>query len=237
MASKVKHDTPGTEPETMVLRKFGINETYQLAMYLLDQYRGTILSCRYEIPPRLAPAESRTQLEETIKVAVVDTIMRHPMLQVGMIDATAKTPSWIQLQNLDLSQHINWVHLTEQDNFERAVQDTFSTQLDEHFPDLSIRQPGWKLTVIRQGDAPLMEALLTWNHPQFDAMGAKVFHEDLIEMLNADSASSTERTGLDGNVLALPQARPLLPTPIEGLKSLPVDLKHLVKAFWEETRL
>lgn len=52
-----------------------------MAMYLLDQYRGTVLSCRYDIPPSLAATESRTQLEEAVKVAVVDTIMRHPMLQ------------------------------------------------------------------------------------------------------------------------------------------------------------
>ena len=84
------------------------SETYQLAMYLLDQYRGTVLSCRYEIPPRLAPVESRTKLEEAVKIAVVDTILRHPMLQVGMIDATSKSPSWIQLQSLDLTQHITW---------------------------------------------------------------------------------------------------------------------------------
>ena len=82
------------------------SETYQLAMYLLDQYRGTALSCRYAIPPRLAPAESRTQLKKTVKIAVVDIVMRHPMLQVGMMNATSKTPSWIQLQSLDLTQHI-----------------------------------------------------------------------------------------------------------------------------------
>jgi hypothetical protein len=80
-----------------------------------------------------------------------------------------------------------------------------------------------------------MEVLLTWNHPQFDAIGAKVLHEDLLEMLNADNGAH-ERTGLDGDVLTLPQARPLLPIPIEGLRSLPVDLKYLVRAFWEETR-
>lgn len=71
------------------------SETYQLAMYLLDQYRGTTLSCRYEIPPQLASAESRTQLQEAVKTAVMNIIMRHPMLQVGMIDVTSKTPSWI----------------------------------------------------------------------------------------------------------------------------------------------
>ncbi|KAK4203178.1 hypothetical protein QBC40DRAFT_275163 [Triangularia verruculosa] len=243
MANRGNHD--GTEETTVVLRKFGINETYQLAMYLLDQYRGTTLSCRYEIPPRLVPAESRTQLEEAVKVAVVDTIMKHPMLQVAIVDHTLKTPSWIQLPSLDLTQHIQWNYLPEHDDFEHTVQETFRTQLDGRFPDLSIKQPGWKITIIRQGNAPVMEVLLTWNHPQFDAMGAKVFHEDLIEMLNAqadaadknNNEAAQERTGLlDGHILRLPQAPPLLPIPLESLTKLPVDLKFLVKALWEEIR-
>lgn len=205
-------------------------------MYLLDQYRGTVLSCRHAVPPRLAPAESRTQLKEAVKVAVVDTIMRHPMLQVGMMDATSKTPFWIQLQSLDLTQHIKWLYIGEHDDFEQTVQEIFRVQLDDRFPDLSIKQPGWKITVIRQGDAPMMEVLLTWNHPQFDAVGAKVFHEDFLEMLNNAENRAYERTGLDGDILRLPQVPPLLPTPIESLKSLPLDLKYLAKVFWEETR-
>ena len=205
-------------------------------MYLLDQYRGTALSCRHAVPPRLAPADSRTQLEVTVKVAVVDTIMRHPMLQVGMMDATSKTPSWIQLQSLDLTQHIKWLYIGGHDDFEQTVQETFRVQLDDRFPDLSTKQPGWKITVIRQGNAPIMEVLLTWNHPHFDAIGAKVFHEDFLEMLNNAENGAYERTGLDGDILKLPQAPPLLPTPIESLKSLPLDLKYLAKVFWEETR-
>ncbi|KAK7734751.1 Alcohol acetyltransferase [Cytospora paraplurivora] len=231
MANKVNDGT-----KTTVLRKLGINETYQLAMYIIDQYRGTVLSCRYAIPQHLSPAESRTQLEEAVKVAVVDTVMRHPMLQVGMVDATSKTPSWIQLQSLDLTQHINWFHIGEHDDFEQTVQETFRTQLDDRFPDLSIKQPSWKFTIIRQENAPTMEVLLTWNHPQFDAVGAKVFQEDFLEMLNNAENGAYERTGLDGDILRLPQAPPLLPTPIESLRSLPVDLKVLVKAAWEENR-
>jgi hypothetical protein len=153
-------------------------------MYLLDQYRGTSLSCRYEIPLRFTSAESRTQLEEAFKVAVVDTITRHPMLQVGMMNATSKTPSWIQLQSLDLTQHIKWIYIGEHDDFEHAVQETFRVQLDDRFQDFSIRRPGWKITIIRQGYFPMMEVLLTWNHPQFDGAGAKVLHEDFLEMLN-----------------------------------------------------
>lgn len=212
------------------------SETYQLAMYLLDQYRGTILSCRYVVPPHLASAESRTQLEQAVKFAVVDTVMRHPMLQVGITDATSKTPSWIQLHGLDLTQHIKWLYLGEHDDFEQTVQETFRAQLDDRFPDLSIQQPSWKITVIRQGNAPFMEILLTWNHPQFDGAGAKVFHEDFLEVLNNAENRAHERTGLDGDMLRLPQAAPLLPVPIESLRSLPLDLKYLAKVLWEETR-
>ena len=205
-------------------------------MYLLDQYRDTVLSCRLAIPPRLAPAESRTQLEQTVKVAVVDIIMRHPMLQVGMMDVTSKTPSWIQLQSLNLTQHIKWLYIRGHDNFEQTVQETFRVQLDDRFQDLSIEQPGWKITVIRQENASIMEVLLTWNHPQFDALGAKVFHEDFFEMLNNAENGAHERTGLNGDILKLPQTPPLLPIPIESLKSLPLDLKYLAKTFWKETR-
>lgn len=204
-------------------------------MYLLDQYRGTVLSCRYEIPPRLAPAESRTQLEQAVNVAVVDTIMRHPMMQVGLIDSTSKSPSWIQLQSLDMGQHIKWVYLEANDDFEQTVQATFCAKLDERFPDLSIRQPGWWITIFRQGDAPMMEVMLYWNHPQFDGVGAKVLHEDFLEMLNADNGAH-ERTGLDGSILTLPKATPLLPNPIECLNGLPVDPLFLAKMFWDEVR-
>lgn len=205
-------------------------------MYLLDQYRGTTLSCRYGIPPRLA--ESQAQLKNEVKIAVVDTIMRHPMMQVSMIDASSKTPSWIQLESLDLTQHIKWVDLAGQD-FESMVKETFTTQLDERFPDLSIKWPGWKITIIRQGDAPRpsMDVLFTWNHPWFDAMGAKVFHEDLIKTLNAhDGPRKQTIAGLDGNILKLPPEAPLLPTPIEASTGLPVSVKVLAKALWEDMR-
>ncbi|KAK4218448.1 hypothetical protein QBC37DRAFT_383624 [Rhypophila decipiens] len=119
--------------EAKVLRELGINEAYQLGMYLVDQYRGTCLSCRYTIPTRLASVESQVQLEEAVKVAVVDVITRHPMLQVGVKDAKSKTPppSWIQLPSLDLTNHIHWRCLEEHDDFEQVVQNAFCASSPE----------------------------------------------------------------------------------------------------------
>lgn len=55
-------------------------------------------------------------------------------------------------------------------------------------------------------------------------------------MLNNAKNGAYERMGLDGDILKLPQEHPLLPMPIESLKSLPVDLTYLAKMFWEEVR-
>ncbi|KAK9258247.1 hypothetical protein V1519DRAFT_455084 [Lipomyces tetrasporus] len=128
------------------------------------------------------------------------------------MDATSKTPSWIQLQSLDLTHHIKWPDLGEHEDFEQTVQETFRAQLDDRFQDVTIKQPGWKITIFRQGNAPIMEVLLTWNHPQFDGAGAKVFHEDFLEMLNAENGAY-ERTGLDGDILTLPEAPPCFHPP------------------------
>ncbi|TPX18620.1 uncharacterized protein E0L32_002477 [Thyridium curvatum] len=203
-------------------------------MYLLDQYRGTCLSCRYTIPTHLAPADSRARLQEAFKGALVDTIMRHPALQVGMEDVNAKVPSWIQLQSLDLAQHITWVSIDAHDDFEQTVQQTICTQLDDRFPDPEIKLPNWKVTILRQEDDPAMEVLLTWNHPQFDGAGARVIHEDLLRLLNAQDGAPVERTSLDGDILTLPSTPLLLPAPLEVVKSMPVDIKFLAKAFWED---
>ena len=74
-----------------------------------------------------------------------------------------------------------------------------------------------------------------WNYPHIDGQGAKVFQEDLLEMLNNVENGVYEPTGLDGDILRLLQAPPLLPTPIESLKSLPLDLRYRAKVFWEES--
>lgn len=209
-------------------------------MYILDQYRSTVLSCRYAIPRRLA-AQSRTQIEKVVKVAVAGTILKHPMMQVGMIDGTSRTPSWIQLPSLDLSQHIKWVYLEGEDHkdFEQSVQETFRIQLDERFPDLEtwVKQPGWKITIVRQGDSPFLEILMAFNHPQFDGAGAKVWHEDFLKILTADSESGTyEQAILDGDIMKLPETPPMLPIPLEKLKSLPLGPKFFAKSLWEEFR-
>jgi hypothetical protein len=217
------------------------SETYQLAMYLLDQYRSTVLSCRYVVPPRLV-AEPRTQMEKIIKVAVVDTIMRHPMMQVGMIDGTSKTPSWIQLPSLDLEHHIKWIYLEgeDHDDFEETVQGTFRNLLDERFPDLEkwAKQPGWKITIVQHEDAAILEVLIAFNHPHFDGAGARIWHEDFLKSLDTATAENGayKRGDLSGNILRLPVAPPMLPNPIESLKSLPLGPKYFAKSLWEEFR-
>jgi hypothetical protein len=60
--------------------------------------------CRYERLPRVASTELRVRLHDAAKVYVGNIIMRHPRLQVTIIDPTSMTPSWVQLQSLNLTQ-------------------------------------------------------------------------------------------------------------------------------------
>lgn len=76
-----------------------------------------------------------------------------------------------------------------------------------------------------------MEVMLSWNHPQFDGASAEVIHGDVIEILNEENGPY-EPTGLDGDILTLPQAAPMLPIPIEMSIGLPVGPMFLAKTLW-----
>lgn len=77
-------------------------------MYMLDQYRGTSVCCRYEMPPGLAGAQNYPELKSTVNSAILRTVMKHPTLQVGILGANTKKPVWVQLDALDTQRHIEW---------------------------------------------------------------------------------------------------------------------------------
>lgn len=225
-------------------------------MYLIDQYCATCLSCRYQIPQRLASADKRADLEHTATAAVADVILKHPMLQVAIKDEKTKKPSWVHVPELDLREHIQWLYVEgDGDDFAQNVQRVFVEQLDDMFPSFDRFLPGWKMTFVRHhqgGDVAEMEVLLTWNHPQFDGAGARIIHEDFLASLNSMLTSidhnslsgdqvgcAYDRKGLDRAVqrLTIPDSPlPNLPLPLEVVAKLPVDIKHLVRTVYQELR-
>ncbi|KAH9983783.1 alcohol acetyltransferase [Xylariaceae sp. FL0662B] len=221
-------------PVVKLLRHLGNNEKYQLAMYLLDQYRGTSVSCRYMIPPRLERPDAQTELVSEVQAAIASMVLKHPVLQVGIVEADSKAPRWVQLDSLRLSHHIEWRFLDSSVDFEESSRLVTCSQLDTTYPDLHIR-PGWRIAILHQRETELLEVLFTWNHPHADGMSGKIFHEDLLRRLNNTGGDEIEPQ-LDGDVLKLPQSPPSLPPPIEQATKLPITLGFAIKTLWQEFR-
>ncbi|KAI1496431.1 alcohol acetyltransferase-domain-containing protein [Biscogniauxia marginata] len=217
-----------------LLRYLGNNEKYQLTMYLLDQYRGTSVSCRYRIPPRLENLDAQTELVSEVQGAIARMVLKHPVLQVGIVDADSKTPRWVQLDSIRLSHHIEWKFLDSPVDFEESSRLVTISQLDATYTDLD-RCPGWKIVVLHQRETNLLEVLFTWNHPHADGMSGKIFHQDLLRCLNNTGGDEIELQ-LHEDALKLPQSPLRLPPPIEQATKLPITLGFAMKTLWQEFR-
>ncbi|KAI1773168.1 alcohol acetyltransferase-domain-containing protein [Hypoxylon cercidicola] len=202
-------------------------------MYVLDQYRGTSVSCRFVLPRSLASQDSRLKLVNTVQAAIVHTVLQNPVLQVAIFDANSKRPSWIQLENLELTRHVEWQFLNHSVDFEDVSRETTVSQLDATYPELE-KRPGWKIFILHQLGTDILEVLFTWNHPHCDGMSGKIFTECLFQNLNAKRNDDISQD-LD-SMIRLPESTPRLPPPIEELTKLPVEPLFALKSLWEEYR-
>ncbi|KAI0393941.1 alcohol acetyltransferase-domain-containing protein [Xylariaceae sp. FL0594] len=224
-----------TAMEAQPIRKLGHNEAYQLAMYILNQYRGTSVSCRYVIPPPLRGPSARPRLVGIVQNAISQCVLKHPVLQVGISDAETSQPTFVRLDSLDLRQHIEWQYLGASSDFEATLVQVTMSQLDALFPRME-KQPGWRMVILHQQEADFLEILFTWNHPHADGMSGKIFHQDLFDCLNAEMRED-HREEFDTFTLRLPNdATTRLPPPIERIMELPLDVKYLAKALWDDSK-
>ncbi|KAJ0117480.1 hypothetical protein J7T55_003896 [Diaporthe amygdali] len=230
--SKHKSTTDRAEPK--LLRKLGNNEVYQLAMYLLDQYRGTSVSSRYSIPVTLSGPESRDELVRAVENAIVDAVLKHGVLQVAIADAHSKSPTWVQLETLNLRQHVTWHFKDSEAELEGILQEILADEVDATYPELDSR-PGWRVVVIRPQQTQFVEIVFTWNHPHCDGMSGKIFHASLLESLDSAALGKDAENDTDDlSVIKLPDSPPNLPPPVEEICKLPVTLPFILKTMWEE---
>lgn len=212
------------------------SEIYQLAMYLLDQYRGTSVSGRYSIPTRLSGsgAESRDKLVQAVESAIVDTVLKQPVLQVAIADAESQKPRWVQLETLNLRQHVTW-HFKESGPdsvFETELQDLLANEVDATYPELDSR-PGWKIVIIHFQQTNILEMVFTWNHPHCDGMSGKIFHLNFLQALNS-AGKDAENPKDDVSVIRLPESPPELPPPVEDICKMPLTVPFVFKTLWNE---
>lgn len=211
------------------------SEQYQLAMNVLDQYRGTTVSCRYSIPTRLVDPEAQDELVRAVNVAITDAVLKHSVLHVAIADAHSKRPSWLQLDTIDLQRHVTWRFNVANANFDAVLQGLVTNEVDGKFPDLD-STPGWRIVVVRSSKSSFLEIIFTWNHPHCDGISGKIFQATLLQCLNTVSPDngSNESSTHSTLLVKLPDTPPLLPPPIEDICKLPLTIPFVLKAAWEE---
>ncbi|PQE24034.1 Alcohol acetyltransferase protein [Rutstroemia sp. NJR-2017a BVV2] len=210
-----------------------MREAYQLAMYTLDQYRGTSVACRYAIPSKFAHQESHADLMRIVNAAVAEAILKHPVLQVGIIEAESTRPMWVQLQRIDIDQHVTWHSLDASIDFDNTSQKLTASEVDGKFSELEVRS-GWGLLILYQETTSTMEINFTWNHPHADGVSGKIFQEDLCQSLNTQTLHERKTQQQSGSFSVELPRDPQLPPPIEELCKLPLSLGYMAKMAWAE---
>jgi hypothetical protein len=226
--------TPGSSKERVLIRN---SEAYQLAMHTLDQYRATVVACRYFPPPILARPESLATLKARFRDALTRVVIAQPHLQVGITGENSKNPTFVRLDHLDLRYHLRWITLEESSTLQQPYLEILQDQLDSRFENLSTR-PGWRVVVLHQTGAESIEALYVWNHPHHDGVSGKIFHQNLLRHLSEATEQYKEpivKASEDSDewILNLPDPTATLPPNPELLSSWPTSLGFMLRELWK----
>ncbi|KAF7894984.1 hypothetical protein EAF00_006798 [Botryotinia globosa] len=215
-----------------IFRKLGDKEAYQLALHTLDRHRNKSITCRYTPSPN-NPFNSN-RLIRIVEVAIMDILILHPILHAGIVDADSKDPAWKQLQQINLNEHLTWRFLQTPEDFDDVSRELTLSEMDSKFHEME-EKPGWRIVVLYQEIARLLEVHFTWNQVYGDGISGRIFQEDLFRRLN--TATQYENIEDDTTIsplipLPLPPT-PILPPPIEVLYKLPLTMSSLAYNLWE----
>lgn len=136
---------------------------------------------------------------------------------------------------------------TSEQDYEARLQTIIDWHHDTEFTDLDTK-PGWRMTLLRRRtpcatDAriePYVEVVFSWNHPNFDGMGGKIFHETLLANLNKTVLSDAgSQPPLKDHVLDLSSdclTKDNFTPNLHDITKLPVTPGFTVKTAWKELK-
>lgn len=204
-------------------------------MHTLDQYRGTVIACRYYPPHGLSDPNALATLKSSIVNALARVVLQHPHLQVGITGEQSKNPAFVRLDKLDLRHHVEWRSCDDASQIEQTYLDIMQLQLDFRFENISTR-PGWRLVILHGPEVNFLDLIYVWNHPHHDGMGGKIFHCHLLRALNETSAESKSLIDIPATswTLDLPNDTDKLPPNGEIICSWPLDTIFLLKWLYHD---
>jgi hypothetical protein len=201
-------------------------------MHTLDQYRGTLVACRYCPPTDLTSLDC---LKSSVINALARVILDQPHMHVGITGEHSRHPAFVRLDQVDLRDHVEWRICNDASQLKQAYIDTVQLQLDSRFDNVSTR-PGWRLVVLHGPEVKALDVLYVWNHAHHDGMSAKIFHRHLLRALNETSPQNEALIdiSLASWTLELPNDTDKLPPNGEIICSWPLDPIFLLKWLYND---
>ncbi|KAM5355521.1 hypothetical protein ACJ41O_002167 [Fusarium nematophilum] len=164
------------------------------------------------------------------------TVLEHPMLRVGILHEDSALPSWVDLEAVDLGEHIDWKEIKSSDDYSACLRDQIRRQLDTWFTNVDSK-PGWRISVLWPEESiNTLDVIFCWNHTNFDGVAGKIFHQTLLRHLNRPKAAGDHLPLLKGAVLQLESVADRFPPPPETLVKIPVSLGFTLSTVWKELR-
>ncbi|KAF5697020.1 hypothetical protein FGLOB1_13070 [Fusarium globosum] len=207
-----------------VLRKLSPVEHLQAAHYSLGAIIGCAISCRYRIPGALLASDAAS-FQVVVENAFARAILMHPLFTVGRINADSKKQYWVRLDQIDLSKHIEWRTVSDQDSYESVLHATLEWQVNEPYTNLET-QPGWRATVLKPAESNFIDVIFAWEHTTADGKSGKLFQDSLFTCFNTQDDGTVI---LKDRIFEVPNTE--LTPPLHHLIKLPVSLHFIVGEF------
>jgi len=225
---------PVASAHPRIVRRLGHFEKYQEALYFHDQYCGTSVAVRYVLPKELVAMEKHAEVQGQLTRAVAQTVLDHPLLQVGVTKPGVKPAGFTKIDEIDFDNHIEWHTVSPDLDYAKFSEDVLNEQLDRRFTHVETR-PGWRISVLRPEGAAFLDVIYIWKHTMHDGTGAKIFHRDLFKHLNNPPVEYYP-LGLSGSILNLREKQFRYPLPLDKAVKFPISPGYTLTTAWKELK-
>ncbi|KAF2399031.1 hypothetical protein EJ06DRAFT_557546 [Trichodelitschia bisporula] len=225
-----------TTAKPLIARPVGQIESYSTSRHNLGFYRYVGQTARYTVR---RTSLKDTSLESAVEHAIAQTILAHSILQVGIVGEETRTPHFVYLPAINLSQLLSWEHFQLETPADRdsVLQRVLETRHSTSWPDIS-RRPGYHFIVLCPdvGTALPTETLtvdivFAYHHGYGDGPSGTILHRTLLRALN--SPGSVPSFDPSSHVLTISTRSPL-PSPQEALINFRISWLYFIKALWTE---
>ncbi|POR33525.1 Uncharacterized protein TPAR_06277 [Tolypocladium paradoxum] len=229
-ATNSSHQAATGPQKPRVIRKLGNIELLHAALHALDQYAGTGVACHYVVPEHLAAVARRDELQQTLDLAIARTVRQHPVLRVGILREDSRKPAFIELDTVDLGQQVEWHVVGAPQDYDTNSRAILNRLIDGKYSDLETR-PSWNIALVRRDGARTLEVMFVWHHAIADGMSGKIFHETLLQHLNAPKGTDDEAL-LKNRVLKVSGSAHNFPPPMEKMVKYPFSIGLAVSTIY-----